>query len=81
MVIHYSKSSGEYVEIVFSKNKRKKDGTARLQGRHGSTSPYYLFDADALIFKAYAQGVIFTGLDDFDADNCDLALKNDDEYY
>ena len=74
-----SYSSGECMEIVFSTNERDKDGTATLQGRHGSTSPYYLFDADALIFKAYAQGVIFTGLEDFDQDDCDLSLK-DSEY-
>ena len=33
-----SYSSGEYVEVVFSKN--REDKAIRLQGRHGSTSPY-----------------------------------------
>lgn len=50
-----------------------KDG--KLQGRHGSTDPYYLFNVDALIFKAYAQGIKFTGVESFDADDCDLSLK------
>ena len=54
-----------------------KDGT--LNGRHGSTSPYYLFDVDAMIFKAYSQGVIFTGVGGFDSDDCELSLK-DPEY-
>lgn len=72
-----SYSSGEYVEIVFSKG-RGEDKSWTLQGRHGSTNPYYLFDVDALIFKAYSQGVKFTGVDDFDSDDCDLSLKNDE---
>lgn len=49
-----------------------------LQGRHGTTNPYYLFDVDALIFKAYAQGVKFTGVDSFDEDECNLCLKDSD---
>ena len=72
-----SYSSGEYVDVAFSKN-RNKDKSWALQGRHGSTSPYYLFDVDALIFKAYAQGVKFTGVEDFDSDDCDLSLKSDE---
>lgn len=66
--------SDESVDVGFSID--KKTGFATLSGRHRSTSPYYLFDADALIFKAYAQGVKFTGLDDFDEDDCDLSLKS-----
>ncbi len=51
-----------------------KDGT--LRGKHGSTNPTYLFNEDALIFKAYAQGVIFTGIEGFNPDDCDLQLKS-----
>jgi len=51
-------------------------GSNTLQGRHGSTNPYYLFDVDALVFKAYSQGIIFTDVSDFDSDDCDLSLKS-----
>jgi len=53
--------------------------SSTLQGRHGSTNPYYLFNSDALVFKAYSQGVIFTDVSNFDPDDCDLSLK-DSEY-
>lgn len=70
-------SSGESIEISFSK--RDKDKVWTLTGSHGTTNPYYLFDVDALIFKAYSQGIKFTGVSDFDEDECDLQLK-DGEY-
>tara|TARA_R110000851_G_scaffold162557_1_gene306412 strand:- start:3449 stop:4153 length:705 start_codon:yes stop_codon:yes gene_type:complete len=65
--------SGDFIKITFSTD--TKTGLSTLQGRHGATSPYYLFDVDALIFKAFAQGVKFSGLEDFDEDDCDLELK------
>lgn len=68
----YGRGNGADLQLTISK-----DGT--LQGRHGSTNPYYLFDVDALVFKAFSQGVIFTDLEDFDQDDCDLSLK-DSEY-
>ena len=69
-------SSGESIEISFAK--RDKDKVWALTGRHGTTNPYYLFDVDALIFKAYSQGIKFTGVGDFDTDECDLQLKGGD---
>tara|TARA_R100000951_G_scaffold2179_3_gene3720 strand:- start:3277 stop:3966 length:690 start_codon:yes stop_codon:yes gene_type:complete len=68
----YGRSNSADLQLTISK-----EGT--LQGRHGSTNPYYLFDVDALIFKAYSQGVIFTDVENFDSDDCDLSLK-DSEY-
>ena len=68
----YGRDNGADLQLTISK-----DGT--LQGRHGSTNPYYLFDVDALVFKAFSQGVIFTDFEDFDQDDCDLSLK-DSEY-
>ena len=52
--------------------------SSTLQGRHGSTNPYYLFNVDALIFKAYSQGVIFTEVSSLDPDDCELSLKSDE---
>jgi len=68
----YGRDNGADLQLTISK-----DG--KLQGRHGSTNPYYLFDVDALVFKAYSQGVIFTDFEDFNEDDCDLSLK-DSEY-
>lgn len=65
-------SSGDKIQLTINK-----DGS--LQGRHGSTNPYYLFDVDALIFKAYAQGIKFTGVESFEEHECELSLK-DGEY-
>lgn len=65
----YGRDNSADLQLTISK-----DGT--LQGRHGSTNPYYLFDVDALVFKAFSQGVIFTDFEDFDQDDCDLSLKD-----
>lgn len=40
-------------------------------------NPTCLHNEDAIIFKAYAQGVKFTGIEDFDEDDCDLTLKEE----
>jgi len=60
--------SDKKVQLTISKE-------GNLRGRHGSTDPYYVFDVDALIFKAYAQGIKFTGIQDFNEDDCELSLK------
>ena len=73
----YGRENQPDLHLTFSED-RDNSGEYKLQGRHGSTNPYYLFDVDALIFKAYAQGVKFTSVSDFDADDCDLQLKSDE---
>lgn len=70
---NYGRDNSPDIHLVINKD------SCTLQGRHGSTNPYYLFDVDALIFKAYSQGVIFTGIKGFDKDDCELQLK-DGEY-
>lgn len=69
--LYSSTPNGPDIHLYISEN-----GT--ILGDHAK-DPYYVFDADALIFKAYAQGVKLTGLDDFDEDDCELSLK-DGEY-
>lgn len=59
------------LEVTISSN-------GSIMGRHGSKNPYYLFDEDALIFKAYAQGVKFTELESFDPYDYDMSLKDSD---
>lgn len=63
----YSRTNDPDVYLVVD----VEDGTIR--GRHHA--PYYIFDADAYIFKAYAQNIKLTGLGEFDPeDDCDLQL-------
>jgi hypothetical protein len=49
------------------------DGHIRISHRH-NYSPYTFCPAEAYVFKLYAAGSRITGIDSFDASNCDLSL-------
>ncbi len=54
------------------------DGSIRISHKQ-SYNPTCFAEHEALIFKLYAAGTVITGIEDFDADDCDLTLK-DEEY-
>ncbi len=66
-----SRSNPEDIHLYLSK-----EGEIRL--RH-TWNPTTLHNEDSFIVKAYASNVTLTGLADFDADDCELTLK-DSEY-
>ncbi|EJL6784198.1 hypothetical protein HUO05_03590 [Vibrio alginolyticus] len=43
-----------------------------------SFNPYKTRDVESFIYRCYAQGVVLTGLEDFDESECNLIIKEDD---
>ena len=50
------------------------DGKIRINHRH-RYNPTCFSEHEAFVFKLYAADTVITGIDEFDADDCDLALK------
>jgi hypothetical protein len=66
-----SRSNTADLQLYISNNK--------IRISHKSAyNPTCFSDEEALIFKLYAAGTIIAGLEDFDADDCDLTLKDTD---
>ncbi|EPG0327479.1 hypothetical protein ACSWSC_000653 [Vibrio alginolyticus] len=64
----YSRA-GEEVELYVI------DGKIRC---NHSFDPYKTRDVESFIYRCYAQGVVLTGLEDFDESECNLIIKEDD---
>ena len=43
-----------------------------------SFNPYKTRDVESFIYRCFAQGVVLTGLEDFDESECNLIIKEDD---
>ncbi|AMO58145.1 hypothetical protein GZ77_20640 [Endozoicomonas montiporae] len=55
------------------------DGKIRISHRH-SYNPTCFSEHEAFVFKLYAAGTKLTGLENFDPDECDLTLKEGEDY-
>lgn len=53
------------------------DGRIRINHRHGY-NPTCFSEHEAFVFKLYAAGTVLTGIDGFDADDCDLKLREEE---
>jgi len=51
------------------------NGTIRINHSH-HYNPTSFDDYEAFIFKCYAAGTVITDIEDFDADDCDLSLRD-----
>jgi len=56
------------------------EGELRINHRH-SYNPTCFDEVETFIFKLYSAGTKITGLDEFDADDCELQILDEDENY